>query len=116
MVISGSNCLEQAGVQEVAEKTLKCLIENVPDNLPGITFLSGGQSDINATAHLDAMNKLGGFKWKLSFSYGRALQQAALKTWMGKNENIHSAQAAFSHRALMNKQAALGIWHKDSEN
>ena len=84
--------------------------------MPGITFLSGGQSDIDATAHLDAMNKIGGFKWKLSFSYGRALQQAALKTWMGKDENIHSAQAAFSHRALMNKEAALGIWNKDSEN
>ena len=116
MVISGSNCTEQAGVQEVAEKTLKCLIENVPEDLPGIAFLSGGQSDIDATAHLDAMNKIGGFKWKLSFSYGRALQQAALKTWMGKNENIHSAQAAFSHRALMNKEAALGVWNKDSEN
>ena len=116
MVISGSTCTEQASVQEVAEKTLKCLIENVPEDLPGIAFLSGGQSDIDATAHLDAMNKIGGFKWKLSFSYGRALQQAALKTWMGKDENIHSAQAAFSHRALMNKEAALGIWNKDSEN
>ena len=116
MVISGSTCPKQAGVQEVAEKTLKCLIENVPEDLPGIAFLSGGQSDIDATAHLDAMNKIGGFKWKLSFSYGRALQQAALKTWMGKDENIHSAQAAFSHRALMNKEAALGIWNKDSEN
>ena len=72
MVISGTNCKEQAGVQEVAEKTVKCLLENVPEDLPGIAFLSGGQSDIDATAHLDAMNKIGGFPWKLSFSYGRA--------------------------------------------
>ena len=116
MVISGSNCTEQAGVQEVAEKTVKCLLENVPEDLPGIAFLSGGQSDIDATAHLDAMNKIGGFPWKLSFSYGRALQQAALKAWMGKEENMNNAQAAFSHRALMNKKAALGKWNKDLEN
>ena len=116
MVISGTNCEEQAGVQEVAEKTVKCLLENVPEDLPGIAFLSGGQSDIDATAHLDAMNKIGGFTWKLSFSYGRALQQAALKAWMGKEENMNSAQAAFSHRALMNKKAALGKWNKDLEN
>jgi fructose-bisphosphate aldolase class I len=116
MVISGTNCEEQAGVQEVAEKTVKCLLENVPEDLPGIAFLSGGQSDIDATAHLDAMNKISGFPWKLSFSYGRALQQAALKAWMGKEENMNNAQAAFSHRALMNKNAALGKWNKDLEN
>ena len=116
MIISGTSCTEQAGVQEVAEKTVKCLLENVPEDLPGITFLSGGQSDIDATAHLDAMNKIGGFTWKLSFSYGRALQQAALKAWMGKEENMNNAQAAFSHRALMNKNAALGKWNKDLEN
>jgi len=116
MIISGTNCTEQAGVQEVAEKTVKCLLENVPEELPGIAFLSGGQSDIDATAHLDAMNKIGGFTWKLSFSYGRALQQAALKAWMGKEENMSNAQAAFSHRALMNKKAALGKWNKDLEN
>jgi fructose-bisphosphate aldolase class I len=116
MIISGSNCAEQAGVQEVAEKTVKCLLENVPEDLPGIAFLSGGQSDIDATAHLDAMNKIAGFNWKLSFSYGRALQQAALKAWMGKEENMTNAQSAFSHRALMNKKAALGKWDKDLEN
>ena len=116
MIISGTNCTEQAGVQEVAEKTVKCLLENVPEDLPGIAFLSGGQSDIDATAHLDAMNKIGGFPWKLSFSYGRALQQAALKAWMGKEENMNNAHAAFSHRALMNKNAALGKWNKDLEN
>ena len=116
MVISGFSCPDQAGIQEVAERTVRCLLENVPEELPGIAFLSGGQSDINATAHLDAMNKIGGFPWKLSFSYGRALQQAALKVWMGKKENIASAQSAFSHRALMNKKAALGNWNKDIEN
>ena len=77
----------QASIDEVAEKTLECLKSEVPSDLPGITFLSGGQSDRHSTAHLDAMNKIGGFDWKLSFSYGRALQQAALKTWLGKEEN-----------------------------
>ena len=110
MVISGKDANEQASVEEVAEKTLKCLLANVPSDLPGITFLSGGQSDIDATAHLDAMNKIGGFDWKLSFSYGRALQQPALKTWLGKKENAEAAQAALSHRALMNKKAAQGEW------
>ena len=115
MVISGKDAKEQASVEEVAEKTLKCLIANVPSDLPGITFLSGGQSDIDATAHLDAMNKIGGFDWKLSFSYGRALQQPALKTWLGKKENAEAAQAALSHRALMNKKAAQGEWDQSLE-
>ena len=115
MVISGKDAIDQAGVAEVAEKTLKCLIANVPSDLPGITFLSGGQSDIDATAHLDAMNKIGGFDWKLSFSYGRALQQPALKTWLGKKENAVAAQAALSHRALMNKKAAQGEWDQSLE-
>ena len=115
MVTAGSLCESQASVQEVAEMTVRCLQENVPSDLPGITFLSGGQSEINATAHLDAMNKIGGFPWKLSFSYGRALQQAALKTWLGKSENILDAQAVFSHRALMNKLAAEGAWSSDKE-
>ena len=110
MVISGKDANEQASVEEVAEKTLKCLLANVPSDLPGITFLSGGQSDIDATAHLDAMNKIGGFDWKLSFSYGRALQQPGLNTWLGKKENAEAAQAALSHRALMNKKAAQGEW------
>ena len=115
MVISGKDANEQASVEEVAEKTLKCLLANVPSDLPGITFLSGGQSDIDATAHLDAMNKIGGFDWKLSFSYGRALQQPALKTWLGKKENVEAAQAALSHRALMNKKAAQGEWDQSLE-
>ena len=115
MVISGKGAIEQASAEEVAEKTLKCLIANVPSDLPGITFLSGGQSDIDATAHLDAMNKMGGFDWKLSFSYGRALQQPALNTWLGKKENAEAAQAALSHRALMNKKAAQGEWDQSLE-
>ena len=115
MVISGKDASKQASVEEVAEKTLKCLLANVPSDLPGITFLSGGQSDIDATAHLDAMNKIGGFDWKLSFSYGRALQQPALKTWLGKKENAEAAQAALSHRALMNKKAAQGEWDQSLE-
>ena len=115
MVISGKDAIEQAGVEEVAEKTLKCLIANVPSDLPGITFLSGGQSDIDATAHLDAMNKIGGFDWKLSFSYGRALQHPALNIWLGKKENYNAAQEALSHRALMNKKAAQGKWDQSLE-
>ena len=116
MVTSGSTAEIQASVQEVAEMTVKCLNENVPADLPGITFLSGGQSDIDATAHLDAMNKIGGFPWKLSFSYGRALQQPSLKAWLGKKENVSMAQDALSHRALMNKLAANGAWDSGLEN
>jgi fructose-bisphosphate aldolase class I len=115
MVTAGSLCESQASIAEVAEMTLRCLKENVPSDLPGITFLSGGQSDLNSTAHLDAMNKIGGFPWKLSFSYGRALQQSALKAWLGKTENMPNAQAALSHRALMNKLAAQGAWSSDLE-
>ena len=116
MVTSGSSSDQQASIQEVAEMTVKCLKENVPSELPGITFLSGGQSDINATAHLDAMNKIGGLPWKLSFSYGRALQQPALKAWLGKEENISQAQEALSHRMLMNKLAANGAWDESLES
>ena len=116
MVTSGSTAEIQASVQEVADMTVKCLNENVPADLPGITFLSGGQSDVDATAHLDAMNKIGGFPWKLSFSYGRALQQPSLKAWLGKKENVSMAQDALSHRALMNKLAANGAWDSGLEN
>ena len=115
MVVSGTENNYQAPIEEVAEKTLQCLKSSVPDELPGIVFLSGGQSDLDATAHLDAMNKIGGFKWKLSFSYGRALQQAALKTWAGKDGNLEAAQKAFSHRAVMNMKAAQGQWDKSLE-
>ncbi|MGC6475737.1 MAG: class I fructose-bisphosphate aldolase [Parvibaculales bacterium] len=115
MIVSGTQHAEQAGIEQVAEATLACFRENVPEAVPGIVFLSGGQSDIDATAHLDAMNKIGGFSWKLSFSYGRALQAAPLKTWGGKPENIAAAQAAFNHRAKMNGLAALGQWEASLE-
>ena len=115
MVVSGTENNYQAPIEEVAEKTLQCLKSSVPDELPGIVFLSGGQSDLDATAHLDAMNKIGDFKWKLSFSYGRALQQAALKTWAGEDDNLEAAQKAFSHRAVMNMKAAQGQWDKSLE-
>ena len=116
MVTSGKESAEQAGIEEVAKKTLDCLVKNVPQDLPGITFLSGGQSDILATAHLDAMNKIGGFSWKLSFSYGRALQAAALKAWGGKQENVFISQDELSHRAEMNKLASLGQWNEKLED
>ena len=115
MVVSGTENSHQANYKEVAEKTLDCLHSSVPDELPGIVFLSGGQSDIDATAHLDEMNKIGGFKWKLSFSYGRALQQAALKAWSGNDSNLEHAQKAFSHRAIMNMKASLGEWSESLE-
>ena len=115
MVTSGKDSSDQAGVEEVAKKTLDCLIKNVPAELPGVTFLSGGQSDVLATAHLDAMNKIGGFSWKLSFSYGRALQAPALKAWGGKPENVFISQDELSHRAEMNKLASLGQWEAELE-
>ena len=115
MVLSGGTASIQADIQEVAQRTLDCLKANVPSELPGITFLSGGQSDIDATAHLDAMNKIGGFPWKLSFSYGRALQAPALKAWGGKAENAFISQDALSHRAKMNKLASLGKWDSGME-
>ena len=83
--------------------------------MPGIAFLSGGQTEIESTEHLDMMNKIGGFPWKLSFSYGRALQASALSAWLGKKENISAAQDAFSHRAEMNKLASLGKWGQSLE-
>ena len=116
MVTSGSTCSNQASIDEVAEQTLECLKANVPSELPAITFLSGGQSELLATAHLDAMNKIGGFDWKLSFSFGRALQAPTLKAWMGKPENVFIAQDALSHRAKMNQLAALGQWDKGLED
>ena len=116
MVVSGTEAPIQASVSEVAELTLKVLKENVPSDLAGIAFLSGGQSDLLATEHLDAMNKLDKLPWPLSFSYGRALQQPALKAWMGQSDNKEAAQKAFSHRALMNKLASKGEWQNELEN
>ncbi|HLQ91233.1 MAG TPA: class I fructose-bisphosphate aldolase [Xanthobacteraceae bacterium] len=115
MAIAGKKCPKQASVAEVAEKTVKVLKACVPASVPGIAFLSGGQSDEAATAHLDAMNKIGGLPWKLTFSYGRALQAAPQKAWLGKAENVAAAQRAFAHRAAMNGLAALGQWKQDLE-
>jgi fructose-bisphosphate aldolase class I len=115
MVVSGKENARQAPVQEVAERTLKVLKRTVPAALPGVVFLSGGQTDENATAHLDAMNRMGGAPWPLTFSYSRALQQAALNTWRGNAANVKSAQAAFHHRARMNSLAAKGQWKQDLE-
>jgi fructose-bisphosphate aldolase class I len=111
MVISGQDCPERAGVEEVAALTLRCLRRAVPAAVPGIVFLSGGQGDEEATLHLDAMNKLAGTPpWKLSFSYGRALQAAPLKAWGGKPGNLSAAQAAFFERAKANGAASLGSY------
>ncbi len=110
MVISGKKCAKRAPVEEVAEKTVRVLKACVPAAVPGIAFLSGGQSDEEATAHLDAMNRIGGLPWKLTFSYGRALQAAPQKAWSGKAENVAAAQRAFAHRAHMNGLATEGRW------
>jgi fructose-bisphosphate aldolase class I len=115
MAISGKKSGKQAGVEEVAEKTIRLLKSCVPAALPGIAFLSGGQSDEEATAHLDAMNRIGGLPWKLTFSYGRALQAAPQKAWSGKAENLSAGQQAFSHRAMMNSLASKGEWKADLE-
>jgi fructose-bisphosphate aldolase class I len=115
MVVPGKKSEKRASVQQVAEKTFKLLKACVPGAVPGIAFLSGGQSDEEATAHLDAMNKIGGLPWKLTFSYGRALQAAPQKAWSGKSENVAAAQRAFAHRAKMNGLAALGQWKADLE-
>ena len=115
MVISGVKCPKQAAREEVAERTVKVLKRCVPPAVPGIAFLSGGQSDEDATAHLSLMNRLGPLPWKLSFSYGRALQAAAQKAWGGKAENIAAGQRAFAHRARMNGAASLGKWTEQME-
>ncbi len=106
---------KRASVEEVAEKTLRVLKACVPAAVPGIAFLSGGQSDEDATAHLDAMNRMGPLPWRLTFSYGRALQHAPQKAWSGKSENVAAAQRAFNHRAMMNGLATMGQWKADLE-
>ncbi len=116
MVISGSDADERADVDEVAQATVDCLLNAVPAATAGIVFLSGGQGDVEATAHLDAMNKIGDLPWPLSFSYGRALQQACLKTWAADPKgNREEAQQVLLHRARMNGMAALGEWDQDEE-
>ena len=115
MAIPGKKCPKQASVEEVAEKTLRLLKACVPAAVPGIAFLSGGQSDEEATAHLNAMHKLGRLPWGLTFSYGRALQAAPQKAWSGKPENVAAGQTAFSHRARMNGLASKGEWQSSLE-
>ncbi len=115
MIVSGKKCATQASVAEVAIKTIAVFKRTVPAAVPGIVFLSGGQSDELATAHLDAMNKIGNLPWALSFSYGRALQAAPQKAWGGKAENVPAGQKAFAHRAKMNGLAAQGKWDAGME-
>jgi fructose-bisphosphate aldolase, class I len=115
MIVPGMKCAKQNSAQEVAEATVKVLKQCVPSAVPGIAFLSGGQSDEDATAHLSAINAIGGLPWPVTFSYGRALQHAPQVAWSGKTDNVAKAQAAFAHRALMNSLAALGKWTKADE-
>jgi fructose-bisphosphate aldolase class I len=113
MVLSGYECPDQASDEEVAEETLRCFRRHVPAAVPGIVFLSGGQSDEQATARLSTMNALGPHPWQLSFSYGRALQAPALKAWGG--ENVEAAQRAYYHRAKMNSAARTGMYAPEME-
>ena len=115
MVLSGYDCSEQASVEQVAEMTVDCFLNTVPASVPGIAFLSGGQSDELATAHLNAMNQIDNIPWNLTFSYGRALQAPALKSWSGKDKNISSAQDAFMKRAKFNSLATKGEFSADME-
>ncbi|QYJ15508.1 hypothetical protein Rxycam_01332 [Rubrobacter xylanophilus DSM 9941] len=116
MVISGKDCPEQAGVEEVARMTVECLKRSVPAAVPGIVFLSGGQSDLQATAHLNAMNRLyDDLPWELSFSYARALQGRPMEIWKGDDANVEAAQKAFYHRAKMNSAARSGSYSEEME-
>jgi fructose-bisphosphate aldolase, class I len=115
MVVSGKDNPRQAGVEEVAERTIRCLKRTVPAAVPGIAFLSGGQSAVSATEHLNAMNKMGPLPWQVSFSYARALQDPALKAWKGEAANVSEAQKIFYHRAKMNSAARSGSYTKQME-
>jgi len=114
-IVPGNKSGEKLDVKKTAEKTLQCLKETVSNEVPGIIFLSGGLSSLDATMVLNEINKLEKMPWKLSFSYGRALQEHALKAWMGKDENKEAAQKFFLHRAKMNSMACLGKWNKSLE-
>ena len=115
MVLSGKECAVQAGVDAVAEATIRCFRQTVPEEMPGIVFLSGGQSPQEATEHLNAMNALGSHPWELSFSYGRALQEPVLKAWMGQSANVTKAQETFYHRAKCNGAARCGNYSPTME-
>ena len=117
MVISGSDASDRAGPEEVAEATIDCLLNSVPAATAGIVFLSGGQGDVEATEHLDTMNKMGNLPWPLSFSYGRALQAECLKTWAADPKgNREKAQKILAHRAKMNGLATMGEWSEEEES
>jgi fructose-bisphosphate aldolase class I len=117
MIVSGSLCPTQASVAEVADESLRCLLGHVPATVPGIVFLSGGQGDLMATAHLNAINQRAeGKPWKISFSYGRALQDPALATWLGDRKNYGAAQEAYYHRAKCNSAASVGMYTAAMEN
>src|SRR5436305_12106028 len=115
MVLSGKECSQQASVEEVAEATVRCMKHVVPAAVPGLVFLSGGQTDQQATEHLNAMNRMPDLPWQLSFSYGRALQAPVLKAWKGDAANVSAAQQAFHHRALCNSKARFGQYTEKIE-
>ena len=116
MVIDGKECSKKSSSEEIAKMTINCFKETVPSEVPGIVFLSGGQSEIEATENLNEINKIEGTPWNLSFSYGRALQASALKAWQGNHENEEACSNAFAHRAKMNSLATKGMWSKEQEN
>ena len=116
MVIDGKECSKKSSSEEIAKMTINCFKETVPSEVPGIVFLSGGQSEIEATENLNEINKIEGTPWNLSFSYGRALQASALKAWQGNHENEETCSKAFAHRAKMNSLATKGMWSKEQEN
>ncbi len=116
MVISGKKCAQQASAEQVAELTVRCLKRHVPAAVPGVAFLSGGQSPAQATEHLSLMNRLGPLPWKLTFSYGRALQETALEAWGGKPANYGSGQAAYLKRAKLNGLATSGRYENRMES
>ncbi|MCY4513596.1 MAG: fructose-bisphosphate aldolase, partial [Candidatus Tectomicrobia bacterium] len=112
---SGNGCPQQAGVEEVATATLDCFRQTIPTAVPGIVFLSGGQSAVQATEHLNAMNQRGGHPWELSFSYGRALQGPVLEAWQGQEANVPAAQKFFHQRAKCNSAARFGKYDPHME-
>ena len=115
MIVPGKGATQRVSAEEVARRTIGVLKAVVPSAVPGIAYLSGGQSDAEATANLDAMNRMGGFPWRMTFSYGRALQAAPQKAWRGQKGNVAAAQQAFAHRARMNSLASLGQWNAGLE-
>ena len=115
MIVPGSRAPVQESDDRIAEATIRCLVATVPEQVPGVVFLSGGMSDEHATSRLNRMNQLGGFPWQLSFSYGRALQAPSLKAWLGDPSNVPAAQAALAHRAKMNGLARTGAYDPGME-